>query len=86
MTLVIIMNKREDSDEETKLQLSRNRYTEVTQYRGKTLVSIREFFTDELGNLKPTKKGISLTVEQWRALQKHMQEIDSMIEMFETKK
>ncbi|KAI3326004.1 ssDNA-binding transcriptional regulator [Xylariaceae sp. AK1471] len=41
----------------------------VTQmFKGQTYVNIREFYSDASGDLKPGKKGIMLTIDQYNAL------------------
>jgi hypothetical protein len=42
-------------------------------------VDIREFWSDDNGNWKPGKKGISLTVDNWNKIKEYMSEIDSAI-------
>ena len=49
---VIVKNSRES------LVISRN------NYKGVDLVDIRTFFTNEEGNLSPTKKGVSIRLEK----------------------
>lgn len=52
---------------ETFFELSKTRRITLRQWKGKALVDIREFWGDA-NSLKPGKKGISLTVEQWEQL------------------
>jgi hypothetical protein len=66
-------------DEELKVQLSETRFLEVTKFRGKTLISIREFYEDANGNLRHSKKGISLSVDQWTTLVENAERINEMI-------
>lgn len=40
----------------------------MSEFSGKLLVSLREYYTDAGGQERPGKKGISLTAEQFRAL------------------
>jgi len=44
------------------------------------LVDIREFWADDHGDWKPSKKGISLTLENWEKIKKFMSDIDIAIE------
>lgn len=48
-------------------EISKARRVTVSAYRGKQMVSIREYYEKE-GKWLPGKKGISLTVEQYSAL------------------
>ncbi|KAF7994567.1 hypothetical protein HCN44_004039 [Aphidius gifuensis] len=51
----------------------------VREFKGKTLIDIRTMYTDKnSGELKPTKKGISLSVEQWRKLVDSIEDIDKI--------
>lgn len=65
--------------EEQKIQISDNRYVEVSKFRGKTYVSIREYYQDSSGQQKPSKKGISLTVDQWKKLVESTEKINDTI-------
>ena len=51
----------------------------VSQYQGMTLIDIRKYFEKD-GNVLPTKRGISLTVEQWDALLSKLEDIKVYIE------
>ncbi|ESP00724.1 hypothetical protein LOTGIDRAFT_112486, partial [Lottia gigantea] len=59
-------------------QLARMRYVSVSEFRGKVMVGIREYY-DADGEMRPGKKGISLSLEQWAALKDHMEDIDAAI-------
>ncbi|OSD01356.1 PC4-domain-containing protein [Trametes coccinea BRFM310] len=58
------------------VELGKKRRATVRQFKGATFVDIREFYGDE-NDLKPGKKGISLNREQWEALKKGSDAIDS---------
>ena len=60
------------------LDLSGKKYVSVREFKGKTLIDIREFYEKE-GNLLPGKKGISLSVEQYNNLKKAIESIDSQL-------
>ncbi|XP_062579411.1 activated RNA polymerase II transcriptional coactivator p15-like [Saccostrea cucullata] len=62
-------------------QLSRMRYATVSEFRGNVMVGIREFY-DAGGELKPGKKGISLTKDQWNRLKEQIDEIDEAVKEF----
>jgi hypothetical protein len=68
--------------EELKVQLSETRFIEVTRFRGKTLISIREYYKDHSGELKPGKKGISLSVSQWTTIIENAEKINDIILMY----
>lgn len=59
-------------------QLSNNRFVNVSEFKGKALVNIREYYESN-GKFLPGKKGISLTAEQWDAFKKVVGKIDNDI-------
>ncbi|KAJ8029448.1 Activated RNA polymerase II transcriptional coactivator p15 [Holothuria leucospilota] len=73
--------KQEDDDDEKEhmYALSRQRFCNVREFRGKILIDIREYYEAD-GEMKPGKKGISLTIEQWRKLESKMDEINESIQ------
>jgi len=73
------------SAEESKIAIGRNRFVEVSKFKGKTYVNIREYYTDETGELKPGRKGIALKLEEWEELCSHKEEVDGLIEASERK-
>jgi len=71
--------KASKSDEEKKYELGRLRYVSVSEFRGKKMISIREYYQADDGEERPGKKGISLSVEQWQKLKSHMDDVDEDI-------
>lgn len=65
--------------EEKKFMLSKNRFATVREFRGRVMVDIREFYTDSEGDLKPGKKGISLSTDQWAKLKDRIDDIDEAV-------
>merc|ERR1712241_237224 len=63
-------------EDDGKVQLGRMRFLEVQEFKGKKLVSIREYYEKD-GKMLPGKKGISLTPEQWANLKKGIPKIDA---------
>ncbi|ORY81993.1 transcriptional Coactivator p15-domain-containing protein, partial [Protomyces lactucae-debilis] len=60
--------------------LSELRRVQVKDFKGKTLVHIREFYRDkETDELKYGKTGIALTVEQWGKLSAICKEVDAVL-------
>jgi hypothetical protein len=59
-------------------QIGNKRYAVVSQFKGMILVSIREYYDAE-GDLRPTKKGISLKISEWQSLVHQVERIDSKI-------
>ncbi|CAO2819249.1 unnamed protein product [Amaranthus hypochondriacus] len=63
-------------------RLSDKRRVTIQDFRGRTLVSIREYYKKD-GKYLPTSKGISLTTEQWSTLKKNLPGIKEAIEKME---
>ncbi|KAF7828120.1 RNA polymerase II transcriptional coactivator KELP [Senna tora] len=63
-------------------KLSDKRRVTIQEFRGRKLVSIREFYSRG-GKELPSSKGISLTEEQWSAFKKNMPAIEKAIEKME---
>ncbi|NWH71501.1 TCP4 polymerase, partial [Piaya cayana] len=66
-------------EEEDMFQIGKMRYVRVSSFKGKVLVDIREFYTDKEGDLKPGRKGIALSAEQWSQLKEVIPEIDAAV-------
>ncbi|XVE58090.1 hypothetical protein DITRI_Ditri04bG0142500 [Diplodiscus trichospermus] len=64
-------------------QLSEKRRVTIQEFRGKTLVSIREYYKKD-GKELPSSKGISLTEEQWSAFKKNMPNIEKAVRKMES--
>ncbi|KAL6710461.1 hypothetical protein ACN47E_008509 [Coniothyrium glycines] len=58
----------DDGNQFVGLNASGKRRVTVSDFNKSTLVSIREYYTTDAGELKPGKKGISLTIDQYNAL------------------
>ncbi|TNY24712.1 transcriptional Coactivator p15-domain-containing protein [Rhodotorula diobovata] len=61
------------------VDLGKNKRVVVSDFKGKTLISIREYYNDS-GEWKPGKKGIALPVEAWDRLKKSIGAIDGAID------
>jgi len=57
-------------------QLSKAKKVSVRDFRGKTLVDIREYYQKDNGEWAPGRKGISLTRDQWEKLKDLVESID----------
>jgi hypothetical protein len=62
-------------------QLSRNRKVAVKKFKGKVFVDVREFWSKD-GEDLPSKKGISLPLEQWEMLREHIEDVREVIASF----
>ncbi|KAH1049274.1 hypothetical protein GLYMA_08G024200v4 [Glycine max] len=79
-------SKGKEYDDEGDLiicRLSDKRRVTIQDFRGKTLVSIREYYKKD-GKELPTSKGISLTEEQWSAFKKNVPAIEKAIKKMES--
>ncbi|KAI5083427.1 hypothetical protein GOP47_0003170 [Adiantum capillus-veneris] len=63
-------------------QLSSKRNVSIQKFRGKTLVSIREYYEKD-GELRPSAKGISLSVDQWKVLKNNVSAVEKAIAEFQ---
>ncbi|KAI1662672.1 PC4-domain-containing protein [Daldinia decipiens] len=57
-----------DDDGNPFWSLGGTRRATISSFKGKTFVNIREYYTDASGDLKPGKKGITLSPEQYNKL------------------
>ncbi|KAK9103904.1 hypothetical protein Sjap_021158 [Stephania japonica] len=65
-------------------RLSNRRRVTIQDFRGKTLVSIREYYEKD-GKQLPSSKGISLTAEQWSAFSNAVPKIEEAIRKMESR-
>ncbi|KAK7318086.1 hypothetical protein RJT34_02784 [Clitoria ternatea] len=65
-------------------QLSKSRRVTIQEFRGKTLVSMREYYSKD-GKDLPTSKGISLNEEQWSVFKKNVPAIEKAIKEMESR-
>lgn len=63
-------------------ELQNNRRVTVREFRGRTLVDIREFYEQD-GKKLPGKKGIALTKPQWETLLENIDGVAAAIEALE---
>ncbi|BGP40389.1 hypothetical protein JCM10450v2_004371 [Rhodotorula kratochvilovae] len=61
------------------VDLGKNKRVVVSDFKGKTLIQIREYYNDA-GEWKPGKKGIALPIEAWDRLKKAVNVIDDAID------
>ncbi|KAK6749838.1 hypothetical protein RB195_002071 [Necator americanus] len=73
-------NRVKNADGEEMIEIGSMRYVNVRNFRGKSLIDVREYYMDKAsGVLRPGKKGISLTREQYENFKAIMSEIDSKL-------
>ncbi|KAF5269606.1 hypothetical protein FQR65_LT05945 [Abscondita terminalis] len=66
------------SNEDNSWTIGRNRFVKLSEFKGKWYVNIREYY-DAGGELRPGKKGIMLTMEQWHTFKGILGEVDEAI-------
>ena len=66
-------------ESEVKFILDSKRRITVHKFKGQIKVDIREFYDDN-GVMKPGKKGISLSLENWKKLKGFLDDIDESID------
>lgn len=59
-------------------EISKNRRVSVRSWQGRVMVDIREFYVKD-GKQMPGRKGISLTMDQWKVLRDHAEKIDEAV-------
>ncbi|XP_065059609.1 activated RNA polymerase II transcriptional coactivator p15-like [Rhopilema esculentum] len=70
----------EESDEEvTVWELGKRRKVSINNFKGRLLVDIREYYETDDGTEKPGKKGISLSVDQWKKLKEIIPKVDKAL-------
>ena len=52
----------------------------VSEFKGKNYANIRIFYEDDEGEWKPTKKGISVNLEDFEEFKEHMEKLDDYIQ------
>ncbi|KAK0745358.1 transcriptional Coactivator p15-domain-containing protein [Apiosordaria backusii] len=57
-------------------ELGNNRRVGASKFKNATLVNIREFYTAPDGDLRPGKKGISLSIDQYKAFLKAIPQLN----------
>ncbi|KAI8938217.1 hypothetical protein NX059_005878 [Plenodomus lindquistii] len=60
--------KDDNGDDYIGLNASCKRRVTISEFKSNTLISIREYYTTDSGELRPGKKGISLTIDQYQTL------------------
>ncbi|OBA28788.1 PC4-domain-containing protein, partial [Hanseniaspora valbyensis NRRL Y-1626] len=72
-------NSSGSSMPEASFDLGKNKRVTVRQFRNVNLIDIREYYKDSAGELRPGKKGISLTEEMFDSLLSNYRNIDDAL-------
>ncbi|XP_014277543.1 RNA polymerase II transcriptional coactivator isoform X2 [Halyomorpha halys] len=67
-----------DEDKEPSWPLDKKRFLKVREFKGKVMIDLREYY-DSDGEMKPGRKGISLSLQQWRKLVEISKEVDEVL-------
>ncbi|CBJ26155.1 conserved unknown protein [Ectocarpus siliculosus] len=62
-----------------KIELGNKKFVDVREFKGKIYVDIREYYEKD-GEMRPGKKGISLSTEHWEVLKENMDDINAKVE------
>eukprot|EP00834_Sanchytrium_tribonematis_P007233 NODE_625_length_5289_cov_0.416956.p8 type:complete len:107 gc:universal NODE_625_length_5289_cov_0.416956:4485-4165(-) len=57
--------------------LSSTRKITIREWKGKAMIDLREYYSRDDGTLAPGKKGITLSLEQYKKLKDLLEEIDA---------
>ncbi|KAL2148359.1 hypothetical protein VTH82DRAFT_2279 [Thermothelomyces myriococcoides] len=60
-------------------EIGNNRRIGSSKFKGATLINIREYYTAPDGELRPGKKGISLSLEQYKAFLRVIPELNEQL-------
>ncbi|KAJ3724515.1 transcriptional Coactivator p15-domain-containing protein [Lentinula raphanica] len=77
---------QKNSEGDKFISLGKNRRATVRSFKGSTFVDIREFYGDSEESMKPGKKGITLTPDQWEVLKSGISIIDELFAAEQKKK
>ncbi|KAI9598315.1 transcriptional Coactivator p15-domain-containing protein [Syncephalis fuscata] len=69
-----------NSEGDAYFRLGAKKRLTIRKWKTMVLIDFREYFTDAAGEERPTKKGLSLTKEQWEILKSSMSTIDQVID------
>jgi hypothetical protein len=63
-----VLKKKTDGQGNEYVDIGRSRRVVLSEYRGKKLLHIREYYEDENGDMQPSKRGIALSQSEWNNL------------------
>ncbi|RKP05226.1 transcriptional Coactivator p15-domain-containing protein [Thamnocephalis sphaerospora] len=69
----------ENAEGERYFRLGPKKRLTVRKWKNMVLLDFREYYTDAAGEERPTKKGLSLTLDQWKILKTSLEDIDEAI-------
>ncbi len=51
----------------------------LSEFKGKSYADIRVYYEDDDGELKPTKKGITIALDRFAEFKKHLQALEEFL-------
>ena len=51
----------------------------LSEFKGKSYADIRVYYEDDDGELKPTKKGITIALDRFSEFKKHLQALEEFL-------
>ncbi|GCA65051.1 hypothetical protein KIPB_016115, partial [Kipferlia bialata] len=74
---------QQTEDNEDYVDMRDMRRVTVRSFKKKVLIDIRDYYTDKAGEVKPTRKGISLRPSDWQFLVDNAEEISRKVKEWE---
>ncbi|KAK3703087.1 hypothetical protein LTR37_014698 [Vermiconidia calcicola] len=74
-----VKETQEDDEGNEYWELSGKRRLQVSEFKGTTMVNIREYYNDKEGKSLPGKKGIALSIDQYTAFLELVPEIERVL-------
>ncbi|EFX03035.1 RNA polymerase 2 transcriptional [Grosmannia clavigera kw1407] len=72
-------HRGQDAEGNTYWELSKTRRVGISQFKNNTLINIREYY-ESAGQMRPGKKGISLTLDQFKMFMKALPHIKAELQ------
>lgn len=73
-------SRRVEGEKEPTWELGSQKFITIGDFKGKTYINIREYYTDQKsGDVRPGKKGIGLNIEQWQNLCSSIDEVNKVL-------
>ena len=66
-------------DDSKSFNLGKNIFVSISEFKGQVRVDIREYYFDDKGDLRPGKKGISLSMDEWNKIKSYLPKIEKAI-------
>nr|XP_045013594.1 activated RNA polymerase II transcriptional coactivator p15-like [Jaculus jaculus] len=67
------------SSDDNMFQIGKTKYVSVREFKRNVLIDISEYWMNQDGEMKPGRKGIALSPEQWSQLKEQISDIDDAV-------